>query len=418
MITVPTHAPDNQLPVQAHRQADRSSSGRTHHGFWSQHPRLTDALIATAYVVPAVAASVLFLISSGGASASGIPGVLTPMAAGVALFFRRRAPLHVLLVTSVMMLITFSHPADFASIAVACALYSTTVYRSAAIAWVGFGAASAALLLVSLVISPSPSVFLDSGQIVIVLASGVFIGMAVSGRRSYVSSLIERAEQLTRERDQQSLLAAAAERALITREMHDIVSHSLTVMVALAHGSAELGKIDPGRATDAMRQVAQTGTTALADLRRLLGVLERGSDPPGHAATTPKPDVTALPALIARFQTAGLPVTASSSGTPPEDLGQQLAIYRLIQESLTNSLKHASGVQQVTVAIEYAQGGVTILVDDDGQAPTQSAHTGGRGLIGMQERVALYGGRIQSGPKANGGWRVQAQFRLAAGATS
>jgi len=317
-----------------------------------------------------------------------------------------------------MMLITFSHPADFASVAVACALYSTAVYRSAAIAWVGFGGASAALLLVSMVISRSAGAFWDSGQIVVVLAIGVLVGMAVSGRRSYVSSLIERAEQLRRERDQQALLAAAAERASIAREMHDIISHSLTVMIALAHGSAEMGKIDPTQATRAMRQVAQTGTIALADLRRILGVLEGAPDAPGHAATTPQPNVAALPALIDRFRAAGLPVTATSSGIPPEDLGQQLAIYRLIQESLTNSLKHASGARHVAVALVYAQGAVTILVEDDGHAPAQGTRAGGRGLLGMQERVALYGGSVHSGPNPNGGWRVRAQFRLAAGAAS
>lgn len=423
MNTVPRPASGEHRPVSAYGRADGPASGRTRHEFWSQHPQHADALIAAGYAIPAVAVSVLLLLNSGDATAAttpafGIAAAFTPIAAGVALLFRRRAPLLVLVVTTLMMLITFSHPADFASVAVACALYSTAVYRSAAIAWVGFGSASAALLLISLVISPSASAFWDSSQIVVVLAIGVLVGMAVSARRSYVSSLIERAEQLRRERDQQALLAGAAERASIAREMHDIVSHSLTVMIALAHGSAEMGMIDPTQATRAMRQVAQTGTTALADLRRILGVLESTPDAPGHAATTPQPNVAALPALIDRFRAAGLPVTATSSGIPPEDLGQQLAIYRLIQESLTNSLKHASGARHVTVAVGYAQGAVTILVEDDGQAPAQGTRAGGRGLLGMQERVALYGGSIHSGPNPNGGWRVRAQFRLAAGATS
>jgi signal transduction histidine kinase len=424
MNSVPISTSDEQLSVTAYGEPDRTVSGKTHQGFWSQHPQRADALLAAGYALPAVAASVLVPLYSSADWISptpwalGIVGALTPVAAGVALLFRRRAPLQALVVTTVMMLITFSHPADFASVAVACALYSTAVYRSAAMAWVGFGGSSAALLLVSLVTSPSASVFWDSGQIVIVLAVGVLVGLVVSGRRSYVRSLIERAEQLKRERDQQALLAAAAERASIAREMHDIVSHSLTVMITLAHGAAEMGKIDPDRATGAMRQVAQTGITALADLRRMLGVLEITPDAPGHAAIAPQPNVAALPALFERFRAAGLPVTATSSGVPPEDLGQQLAIYRLIQESLTNSLKHASGANTVTVALEYSQGAVSILVDDDGHAPALGTRAGGRGLLGMHERVALYGGTIHAGPKPNGGWRVRAQFRLAAGATA
>ena len=421
MITVPTHASDKQLPVLAHVRADLPPSGITTLGIWSQHPRRADVVIASGYAVTGVAASVLSLASSTAGSAVSvldIAGTLAPFAAGVALLFRRRAPLPVLAATSAVMLLTFSRPADFASVAVACALYSTAVYRSASSAWVGFGGASAALLLISLVTSPSASVFWSSGQIVFVLAAGVLIGMVVSGRRRYVSALIERAEQLKRERDQHALLAAAAERASIAREMHDIVSHSLTVMVALAHGSAELGKTNSERATGAMRQVAQTGTTALADLRRILGVLESTPAPSGNATTSPQPNVTALPALFDRFREVGLPVTATSSGIPPEDLGQQLAIYRLIQEALTNALKHATGARRVTVAIGYERSAITILVDDDGQSPAQKERSGGRGLMGMQERVGLYAGSLQAGPKLNGGWRVQAHFRRAGVPTS
>ena len=423
MTAAPTPALIEQMNVARDGQAGQPSSGRAKLGFWSRHPLRTDVLVAAGYAVPAVAAYVLFLVNSDDGSAAagsalGIAGTLPPIVSGVALLFRRRAPLSVLVVTAVMVLVTFSHPADFASVAVACALYSTAVYRSAVSAWVGFGCASAALLLVSLAISPSASAFWDSNQIVIVLVMGVLVGMAVRSRRSYVGSLIERGEQLVRERDQQALLAAAAERALIAREMHDIVSHSLTVMVALANGSAEMGRTNPERATGAMRQVAQTGTTALADLRRMLGVLETTSTAPGNAETAPQPGVAALPELLERFRDAGLPVAATSSGIPPEDLGQQLAIYRLVQESLTNSMKHASGAQRVTVAIEYSRGAVSVVVDDDGGTSAHGARPGGRGLIGMQERVALYGGSVHAGSRPNGGWRVQAQFPLAAGAAS
>lgn len=164
--------------------------------------------------------------------------------------------------------------------------------------------------------------------------------------------------------------------------------------------------------------MAKTGTTALADLRRMLGVLDSSPAEPGDAAIAPQPDVAAPPALIEQFCVAGLPVTATSSGVPPEDRGLQLSIYRLVQESLTNTLKHATGAQHVTVAIEYGRGAVDIKVEDDGQAPTQRDRPGGRGLIGMQERIALYGGSVHAESKPDGGWRVHAQFRTAGSSTS
>lgn len=418
MIATPSFTSSDQMAGA--EPAFEVPAGSARNGYWRSHPRLADALVAAAYAVAAVAANLLFLEGASGDSAEalGVTGIVTALVAGVALQFRRRTPLIALVVTTSMMLITFSHSADFASVAVACALYSTAVYRSARSAWIGFGCASAALLLTSLTVSQSMTAFWDSSQIVIVLAVGVLIGLAAGDRRRYVSSLIGRAEQLVRERDQQAQLAAAAERASIAREMHDIVSHSLTVMVSLAYGSAELGKTDPNRATAAMRQVAQTGSTALADLRRILGVLHSTSETPDHVATAPQPGVAALPALFDRFRDAGLPLTATVAGAPPADPGQQLAIYRLVQEALTNSLKHASGAQRVTAAIEFSRGAVAISVDDDGRAVgLRDRHTG-RGLIGMSERAALYGGSLDTGPNPHGGWSVHAQFPLAPGATS
>jgi len=395
---------------------------RRHRGIFDRHPRQTDALIAAGYAIPAAAVTALLVLESGpptpATATALVVGTLPPLAGGAALLFRRRAPMAVLVFTTGMMLVTFSRPGDFASVAVACALYSTAVYRSATTAWAGFGAASVALLLVTAAAASPADEFWATGQIVLVLAVGVLLGIAVSNRRRYVRSLIENAERLTRERDQQALIAAAAERASIAREMHDIVSHSLSVMVTLAHGAAEVSDLDPRRASGAMRQVAHTGTTALSDLRRMLGVLHGTADASEDAAMAPQPGVVALPELVERFGSAGLPVTLTSRGMPPQDPGQQLAVYRLVQEALTNSLKHATGASEVTVALDYDRRGVTLLIDDDGRAPRRSDPPGGRGLIGMNERVALYGGSLAAGPRPDGGWRVRAQFPPSPGSAS
>lgn len=424
MMTEPASTADvRESGAIADPSVEHATPGRTRLRVSGSYSRRTDFLIAAGYAVPAVTLSPLLFTSPGDAPLPvtwlpGIVDVLGPVVAGVALLFRRRAPLPVLVITAAMMLITFSRPWDFASVAVAVALYSIVVHWSITAAWVAFGGSSAALLLMSAVVSPSATVFWESTQIVGVLAIGVVIGMAARARRTHVSSLLERVEQVKRERDQQVLLAAAAERASIAREMHDIVSHSLTVMVTLAHGSAEQAKIDPERAAGAMRQVAKTGTTALADLRRMLGVLDSSPRESAGAAIAPQPDVAALPALIEQFRDAGLPVTMTSSGVPPEDRGLQLSIYRLVQESLTNALKHATGVRHVTVVIEYGRGAVNIRVEDDGQAPTQRDRPGGRGLIGMKERIALYGGSVHAESKPGGGWRVKAQIPTAGSSTS
>lgn len=243
--------------------------------------------------------------------------------------------------------------------------------------------------------------------IVLLVLVAISIGISVHNRRVHVADLVDRGNQLARERDQLAQLAVAAERARIAREMHDVVAHSLTVMVALADGAAVALTRDPDRARGALDEVSATGRTALADMRRVLGVLTEESAPLG-----PQPGGPDLDSLVEGFRTAGLPVElVRSGGLLPPDAGLQLAIYRIVQESLTNTLRYAPGAGSVEVRIACGAGHVTVDVTDDGGINRPPLPVGsGRGVIGMRERAAVYGGSIEAGPFRRG-WRVHAELR-------
>ncbi len=252
-----------------------------------------------------------------------------------------------------------------------------------------------------------------SGGLVLVFLTGmataaVVLGLNVRTRRAYLASLEERAAQLERERDQQGRLAAAPQRARIAREMHDIVAHNLSVMVALADGAGFMAPSDPARSAGAMEQVSRTGRHALGEMRRLLGVLRAD----GEAALAPQPGLADLDVLLEQVRAAGLPVALETSGTPVAlGSGAELTVYRLVQEALTNTLKHAGPGAEATVRLRYEGDRIDVEVTDDGRGRARVS-AGGQGLSGMRERAAVYGGAVDAGPVPAGGWRVH--VRLAA----
>ena len=339
-----------------------------------------------------------------------------------ALLFRRYRPWTVLAVAWAATLVAFPLAGNIDALPIPLALYAVAVYRSTRDAWIGLAASvavgtGAAFLASGLhrpsgVVSFGASAATTSPQFAIIMLTATLIGINIGNRRRYLAALIDRAAQLAHERDQQARLATAAERARIARGMHDIVSHSLSVMVSLTDGSAAVAATSSERSSDAMRQVAETGRRALADMRRMLGVLD--SDPAEAAANPaplmPQPGTGDLQALIETFRAAGLPIRFTAAGVPPEDPGEQLTIYRVVQESLTNTLRYAADATRVAVEVTSTPARVTVIVEDDGHASTPSMHGAGRGLVGMRERVALYGGTVQSGPYSGGGWRVVATF--------
>ena len=250
------------------------------------------------------------------------------------------------------------------------------------------------------------------------IAAALGLGLYSAARRAYLAELHDRAERLERERDQQAALAAAAERARIAREMHDIVAHHLTVMTTLAEAAIAASATSPERATDVMRSVAATGRRALADTRKLLGVLRQrpGQDPgedPGEALQ-PVPDLAQLDTLIEQVRSAGLDTSLEIRGQAPDmPAGVQLAVYRLVQEALTNTLKHGGAGARALVRLRYLPGELLVDVDDDGSGSAAPAPAGvGGGLPGMAERIRAYGGVVRTGPRQPAGWAVSARLPL------
>ncbi len=244
------------------------------------------------------------------------------------------------------------------------------------------------------------------------------LGNDVRTRRAHFAGLEERAERLERERDALAQVATAAERARIARELHDVVAHSLSVMVAQADGASYAVGSDPAQARRAMVTVAETGRDALQEMRRLLGVL-RPADDDGGGELAPQPDVDAIPSLVARVRDAGLPVELLIDGAAaPLPSGIELAAYRIVQEALTNTIKHSGPGATAQVALHYGTDGLEVRVEDDGAGiRLPKADKAGHGLVGMRERVAMYGGTLASGPRRDGGYAVVAAFPLDPGTT-
>jgi signal transduction histidine kinase len=270
------------------------------------------------------------------------------------------------------------------------------------------------------------------------------LGLAGRVRQAQLAALADRAATLEVEREQREQLAAATERARVSRELHDIVGHSLAVIIGLADGGAAQAALRPERGPEVLRIIADAGRESLGELRRTLGALRAelpdadGADPaaeataPGGAELHPQPGTADVAALCERIRAAGPTVSYTSSGDPSVlSASLRLAVYRIVQEALTNSLKHAGPHTDVhvSVAVDARAGEVRVGVDDNGAdegRPSGREYLGlaephraeranradrlsaGHGLIGLRERAALAGGSATAGPRPGGGWSVRA----------
>ena len=233
------------------------------------------------------------------------------------------------------------------------------------------------------------------------------LGDSMRYRRGYYAALEDRAARLEAERDAQAKVAAAAERARIARELHDVIAHHVSVMVVQADGARYALRTDSRTTETALTAIACTGRQALTEMRRLLGVLRTAGD---QAELAPMPGLGELRELLDQARAAGLAVTYTLSGTPRElPEGAELAAYRVVQESLTNTRKHAGLAASAAVTLRYEPGGLVVEVTDDGMA-VSAGDGGGHGLAGMRERIEMYGGTVQAGPLAGGGFRVLARL--------
>ena len=234
-----------------------------------------------------------------------------------------------------------------------------------------------------------------------------FFGVALGSRAVQARELRERVAAAERDRSLAAERAAAEERARIARELHDVVAHSVSVMVVQASGVRRLLREGQEREREALLSVEQIGREALAELRRMLGAMRTGEEVKAELA--PQPGLRHLDRLIAQVEEAGLPVTLRVEGERPElPPGIDLSAYRIVQEGLTNALKHAKGAH-AEVVVRYADDNVEVEVADDGPGANGS-QVDGHGLVGMRERVAVCGGTLEAGPRDGGGFVLRAQL--------
>jgi signal transduction histidine kinase len=368
------------------------------------HPLASDAAVAiavTAFVQVDIWTSGDYLTAS---KAIYVP---TALLMTLPLVWRRRAPLLVCAVVMgaliVQSLAVGSAPTpDSALIAWLLAIYSVAAHCNR----VGAAAGGAMSLGAGLVWMGVDDFFFP----VVVFGGAWFAGRLVRQRQVYALALAERASALERERDANARVAAAEERARIARELHDILSHSVSVMVVQA--GAERLALGTARAApgEALAAIEKTGRQALAEMRRLLGLLRADDEPPAHA---PQPTVAELDGLVSQVRESGLPVDLLVHGEPTSlPPGVAVSAYRIVQEALTNVLKHA-GPASARVVVRYGDHALELEVADDGRGANDAADIG-HGLVGMRERVALYGGDFDAGPRNGGGFVVRARLPLAA----
>jgi signal transduction histidine kinase len=287
--------------------------------------------------------------------------------------------------------------------------YSVGAYTETRPALAGLAIGLGGIVLVSVLFDPSDILF----PLVVFGALPWLAGRAVNNRTRLTRELQERTERLEREREGRARAAAARERSRLARELHDVIAHNVSVMVIQAGAARRIAERDPDRAEEAARLIESTGREALAELRRTLGMLRRSDEDIALAA---KPSLVRVGTLLLGAQRAGLSASLKVEGTPrPLPPGLDLAAYRIVQEALTNVIEHA-GPANATVVVRYRREDVELEISDDGAGAAGAATNGvavGHGLVGMRERVALYGGELQAGPRSEGGFTVRARLPYA-----
>ncbi|MFE6778738.1 sensor histidine kinase [Streptomyces sp. NPDC057702] len=345
----------------------------------------------------------------------------------VASALRRKAPEKMLLVVTVCGLLQLAtdveiNPADFAMLVV---IYTCAANGARWASWFGLVGGLIAPTLAA--VRWPPEAQTDWQRLVSVFfmtipfALAWVLGDSIRTRRAYYAQLEERAARLEREREAQAKVAVAGERARIARELHDVVAHNVSVMVVQADGAAYVLDAAPEQAKQALETISGTGRQALAEMRRLLGVLRTGEGAEG-GEYVPQPGVEQLTELVEQVRGAGLPVDFRVEGEPrPLDSGVELTAYRIVQEALTNTRKHGGQHAGATVRLTYADTELDLLIEDDGRGAGRELYEAGgadglgHGLIGMRERVGMVGGRLDAGARSGGGFRVSAVLPLKPG---
>jgi signal transduction histidine kinase len=386
---------------------------RSFYGWLRGHPLVVDGLLAFAVLL-------LGLTTAGPRQASMVAAPVFALAMSVPVALRRRYPVGAfaaVVIVGGLQVLTRPRPLG-SDVAVIVLLYTVAAYRPRSISVPALIVCLAGSLVA--ILSWLPSHVIDStwafGGVAAVFAGPALLawllGDSMQWRRGYYRGLEERAARLERERDARAQIAVAAERARIARELHDVVAHHVSVMVVQADGAAFALKASPEQAQTALTAISRTGRQALTEMRRLLGVLRSADD--DSAELEPQPGVQQLARLLEEARATGLPVSFAVEGVPrPLSTGAALAAYRIVQESLTNARKHGGPTVTAAVTLRFCERQLAIKVTDDGRrtGPAGRADGQGHGLIGMRERVEIYGGSVSAGPWP-GGWRVVATLPL------
>ncbi len=388
--------------------------------FLRRHPTGVD----TFWAVLLVGFGFLWLVEEPVGRDAHIAGVPIALALGTTIALRRRAPEKMLVLAILCGLAQMAtdirpNPTDFAMLVI---VYTVAVSSSRPASRFALGVAISASPLAALRWQPTQQGWWED------VVSAVFVsipfvlawvlGDSIRTRRAYYAQLEERAARLEKEREAQSKVAVAAERARIARELHDVVAHNVSVMVVQADGAAYVLDSSPEQTRQALETISGTGRQALAEMRRLLGVLRTGE--PGEENTyVPQPDVEQIDELVEQVRGAGLPVDFKVVGSPRQlPSGVELTAYRIVQEALTNTRKHGGPDVGASVRLTYFDDGLGLLVEDDGRGAQHEmyedggADGSGHGLIGMRERVGMVGGTLDAGPRPGGGFRISALLPL------
>ncbi|WP_043806456.1 sensor histidine kinase [Paenarthrobacter aurescens] len=389
--------------------------------YFFKRPRAMDAVVVLCYLLLALPTIIPSVVDGKWL----VVAILLLIA--IALFFRRPFPLQVVLAVSLLEIAaTILNPwGSNVSAGLWFALYAVASLRKRALALVVFAVASLPLSLLYLFMWTSPSemdnlqdvpenfhLINNIATAVTIMLSNLLatgIGISVRQRREHEAEIAAWAARTTQ-------LGKVTERNRIAREMHDVVAHSLTVMISLSDGAAVVVKKDPERAGDVLGELSRTGRAALADMRRVLGVLRDDSGRP--APLTPLESGQNLAKLLDGFRTAGLPLHYAHTGPGlPADPAFELTVYRIVQESLTNVLRYGRSLSRVDVQVARDGDLVTIDVLDDGRGTREGGSESvgslgtGQGIAGMNERAGIYAGIVTAGPGKRGGWAVHAELR-------
>lgn len=396
----------NEITPREDRNEAAQSAGAEESSWFQQHPRVVDLVVVLAiftYNLPIQIGSMPNYLWPG-------TGILLSAGLCAPYLLRRRYPFGSFACIQIVAIIQVVLSVE---LLVADVMLLLAVYNLAVRARWNVSAISAAVLIAWLLVAVMPTMARDhlsvgdAGVLVAVVAWAWTWGRLVQTRRRYIGSLRERAVQLEREKKTESAIAASTERTRIAREIHDIVSHSLSVVIVMSDGAATKVETEPAQAKTAMLAVRDTGRAAMADMRRMLGVL-RDDEPGSHA---PQPGIAELDRLIKDSVAAGLPVAFSMEGQPGRvPASVDLAVFRIVQEALTNVRRHAGPeVSRVDVRLRHREDTIEVSITDDGKGPAEDNEERiGHGIIGMQERVSAHGGTLHTGDRPGGGFEVVA----------